>query len=266
VSDSSPRVVPGLRKSEHAERIASQRGRDRIALATWRRSQDSRVGCTVVLEWDRVSRAHPNVIPVAVVGLALARALAQNPSANRRVVMWRLRPHKGVRISFAVDADDHLRIAVVDNGEQLDPRRFQHALRVAVRDARAGVGPLQRLTRLLEFLPVAVGRPTLRLWSLLACGFGIPFLGVDGAPFGAAMLSSVERFALPAADVPFVPFTRCALVCSIGSITPVAIVRDGAAHVVDAVHIAVSFDHRVCDGAQMSDLLKDFLQECYSPS
>ncbi len=241
------------------------RARDRLALATWRHGRDARVGCTVVLEWDRVSAVYPHIVPVAVVGVALSRALAMNPSANRRVALWGLRKHKSVRISFAVAANDHLRIAVVDNGDQLDARRFQRALRFAARDARKGVGPLQRLTRLLEYLPVAIGRPILSLWSLFCCGFGVPILGVAGAPFGAALLSSVERFGLPAGDVPFVPFTRCAMVCSIGAISPAVIARAGAPAVVDTVTVAVSFDHRVCDGAQIADLLDHFLAACYSP-
>jgi 2-oxoacid dehydrogenases acyltransferase (catalytic domain) len=270
VTDYSPRVVPGNRKPDTRSAIrrvgsSKQVARDRIALATWRRSTDARIGCTIVLEWDRISAMYPNMVPVSVAGFALAHALAKNPLANRRVVLWRLRNHKSVRISFAVDAIDHLRIAVVDKGDQLDPRRFQHALRVAVRDARNGIGPLQRMTRLLEHLPVAIGSPILKVWSFLSSGLGIAFLGVDGAPFGAAMLSSNERFQLPAVDVPFIPFTRCTMVCSIGAISPAVITRNGVATVVDTVNISVSFDHRICDGGQIADLLDDFLEACYAP-
>ncbi len=257
--------MPGNREIVAPTRVLWPPKRDRVALAIWRRSRDARVGCTIALEWDRASIAYPSVIPVAVIGAALSRALAKNPLANRRVVLWGLRKHKSVRISFAVAAADHLRIAVVDNGNQLDARHFQHALRNAVHDARRGIGPLQRLTRLLEHLPVMIGRPALSLWSFLSSGLGISLLGVGGAPFGAALLSSVERFGLPAADVPFIPFTRCAMVCSIGAVSPTIIVRNGAPAVVDTVNIAVSFDHRVCDGEQIAALLDDFLAACYTP-
>ena len=87
--------------------------------------------------------------------------------------------------------------------------------------------------------------------------------GIPGAPFGAALISSVARFGLPAVDVPFVPFTRCALVCSVGDVAPSVVARDGAAVVVDTVEVRVSYDHRVCDGAQLAGLFEDFLNACY---
>ena len=83
-------------------------------------------------------------------------------------------------------------------------------------------------------------------------------LGVPGAPFGAVLLSSVERFGLPAANVPLVPFTRCAFVCSVGAITPSLIVREGAAVVADVVELSVSIDHRICDASQLASFLQTF--------
>ncbi len=237
--------------------------RDRIALATWSRANDAKVGCTLRLEWDRVSLAHPGVVPVAVLGYALGQALKQNPIANRRIVLWGLRPHKTVRISFAVDAKDDLKVAVVDRVDELDARQLQQALKRAALDARKGIGPLARATRLVEHLPVVIGRPALRLWSFITAGLGIGMLGVPGAPFGAAILSSVGRFGLPAVDVPFIPFTRCVLVCSIGSVTPTVIARDGIGVVVETVDVAVTVDHRVSDASQFAALLATFESACY---
>ncbi len=237
--------------------------RDRVALTTWRHSHDAKIGSTIRLEWDRVIRVHPNVVPVAVVGFALAQAFAQNPMANRRVALWRLHRHSTVRLSFAVDAGDDLKVAVIDRADMYNAREFQRALSVSVRDARRGVGPLARATRMVEHVPVVVARPALRAWSLLTAGFGIGLFGVPGAPFGVALISSVERFQLPATDVPFVPFTRCALVCSVGAITPAVIARRGEAVVVETVDVAVTFDHRVCDASQLASMLQCFEVACY---
>jgi 2-oxoacid dehydrogenases acyltransferase (catalytic domain) len=261
--DTAPRVVPGA-KSVPPEWKQRRRRRDRVALSTWSRSRDAKIGCTIKLEWDTISSIHPNIVPVALVGFALARALASNPAANRRVALWSIKPHKSVRISFAVDANNDLRIAVVDRADSFTASQFQHALRLAAKDARAGVGPVGRATSLVEMTPVVIGRPVLKVWSLLTAGFGIGLMGIPGAPFGAALISSVERFKLPAAEVPFVPFTRCALICSVGAITPSPVVRHGEVAVVDVVEVSVSFDHRICDATQLASLLEAFTNACYS--
>lgn len=239
--------------------------RDRVALITWPKAHHARVGLDLRLEWDRVAATHPNVVPVALAGYALAQALASHPAANRRVAIWGVRPNPTVRLSFAVDVKNDLRIAVVDRADEFEPRQFQLALRSAARDARAGKGRLAMATRLIEVLPVPIGRPVLRIWSVVTAGLGIGALGISGAPFGAAMISSVARFGLPAVDVPFVPFTRCAMVCSVGAVSPAVVARNGRAVVVDAVEIRVSYDHRVCDAGQLAGLLESFLAACYEP-
>ena len=109
----------------------------------------------------------------------------------------------------------------------------------------------------------------LRAWSALSAGLGIGMFGIPGAPFGAAMISSVARFGLPAVDVPFVPFvpfTRVRAGVFRRSNCPSVVAREGEAVVVDTVEVRVSYDHRVCGGAQLAGLLEDFLQACYGSS
>ena len=239
------------------------RRRDRVAMATWPTGVDARIGLRLQLDWDRIALAHPHIAPVAIVGYALGQALAANPVANRRAVLWQVRPHRTVRLSFAVHASNDLRIAVVDRADELSPQEFQSALRTSTRDARRRRGPLARATRLVEAVPVVVSRPALRLWSALSAGVGIGMMGIPGAPFGAALISSVARFGLPAVDVPFVPFTRCALVCSVGAIAAGVVVHDGAPAVANLLGVNVSYDHRICDASQLASLLRSFETAIY---
>jgi pyruvate/2-oxoglutarate dehydrogenase complex dihydrolipoamide acyltransferase (E2) component len=239
--------------------------RDRIALTTWPKGRDAKVHCTITLEWDRAAALHPRIVPITLIAHAFAQALKQNPVANRRVALWKIRPHKTVSISFAVDDGDDLRIAVLERADEINPKQLQHALRLVARDARLGIGPLARCTRLVSYVPVVVGRPLLKTWSLLTAGFGIGMLGVPGAPFGAVLLSSVEKFGLPAANVPLVPFTRCAFVCAVGAVKPAVIVREGQAVVANVVELSVSIDHRICDASQLAAFLHDFEAAFYAP-
>ena len=99
--------------------------RDRVAMATWPGGVDARIGMHLQLDWDRIARTHPNIAPVAIVGFALGQALAANPVANRRAGRWKVRPHRTVRLSFAIHASNDLRIAVVDRADELSPQEFQ---------------------------------------------------------------------------------------------------------------------------------------------
>jgi hypothetical protein len=239
------------------------RARDRVALTTWPTAEQAKITSTVRIEWDRVRLVHQNIAPLSVVGFAFAKALAANPVVNRRVALWSLRPHKTIRLSFAVEAEGELRIAVVDKADNLDCRQFQRALIGSVRTARHGTGPLARAISIVEWLPVALGRPIVRLGSLITAGFGIGLVGVPGAPFGAVLISSLDRFKANAVYVPFVPFTRCTIVCSVGKIWPAPVVRNNCVEVVDVVDINVTIDHRVADGSQLAAFLNSFESACY---
>jgi hypothetical protein len=263
--DVSPRGIPGLRSraTHRPPTLLRSSNRDRVALITWPSGQQAKINCSVTIEWDRVRMTHPHITPIALVGFSMAQALRTNPTVNRRVALWSIRRHPTVRLSFAVDAASDLRIAVVDNADALNPRQFQRTLIDATRIAKAGTGPLARAISLIEWLPVALGRPIVRLGSLITAGLGISLLGVPAAPFGAALISSVDRFKIPASSVPFIPFTRCVLVCSVGGVTPQPIVRNGVLDIVDTVEVKVTIDHRVADGSQLASFLTAFEQACY---
>ncbi len=218
----------------------------------------------MIVDWNLAQQAHPGITPIALVGFALAQSFALNPAANRRVVLRSIRANRSVRLSFAVEHAQALRIAVVDDANNHTSKTFQRALLRSVQDAQRGVGALATATKIAERVPTFVSAPAIWLGSLVTAGMGIGLFGIPGAPFGAALISSVERFGLPAVDVPFVPFTRCAMVCSVGAIQPTPIVRNDSLAVIDALSVRVSFDHRICDGAQLAHLLRDFLASCYA--
>jgi pyruvate dehydrogenase E2 component (dihydrolipoamide acetyltransferase) len=234
-----------------------------VSLITWPKGDEASIGCTVLLDWDRIRAVHPRVAPVAIVGYATAQALRAHPAVNRRVALWGIRPHRTVRVSFAVDTDAELRIGVVDDADARTPHEFQRALIVAARSARSGTSRLGRATSLLERTPVVIGRPVLRLASLIVAGFGVGAFGVPGAPFGAALISSIDRFDLPAAQVPLIPFMRCAIVCSVGAMRQSPVVRNGVVVAANTIELGVTIDHRVADGAQLAGFLDDFEAACY---
>lgn len=238
------------------------RHRDRIALATWRSATVARIGGRFRLDADAMTATHPGIAPVAVVGWAVAQALRDHPDVNRRVVVFGIRPNRTVRVSFAVDVGHDLQAAVVDRADEMSVRELQRAVVHGAREARAGRGAIPRATGLLSRLPVAVGRPGLWLGSVLTAGLGVPMLGLGAAPFGAALVSSVAAFDLPAVDPPFIPFARCPLVFSVGAVHRAPVVRGDEVVVGSVVEVAVTADHRVCDGAQFAGFAHDIVARC----
>jgi hypothetical protein len=201
---------------------------------------------------------------VVGIGWAIAHGLRAHPAVNRRVVGYAILPNPMVRISFAVDLGDDLDAAVVDHADQLTVQTLQRQLTRYVRATRDGGGPFARPARLMSVLPVPVSRPLLRLWSTLSAGFGVPILGHREAPFGAALISSVASFGLPAVDAPFIPFSRCALVVSVGAEREAPVVVDGQLAVRPVIDLGVTADHRICDGAQFAAFTDHVLSLCGS--
>ena len=238
------------------------RRRDRVALATWPSSTSARIGARFRLDADGVASRHPGIAPVAVLGWSVAQALRAHPDVNRRVALFAVRSNPTVCISFAVDLGHDLQVAVVDRADELDPRTLQRRLVRDARAARDGHGAFSKATATMSRLPVALSRPGLRAWSLLTAGLGVPIMGFRAAPFGAALVSSVAAFDLLAVDPPFVPFTRCPLVLSIGAVHAVAVVRGGTVQPANAIDVAVTADHRVCDGSHFAAFAAQVVEGC----
>ena len=243
-------------------RVMRSPRRDRVALATWPSSNSARINARLQLDVEDLAVAQPGITPVAAVGWAVAQGLRAHPAVNRRVVLYRIRANPTVRVSFAVDLPSDLQVAVLDCADALSQREFQRQLVRSVRAARSGSGPFASVTSVMSVFPVVVARPALRLWSLVTAGLGLPILGFSAAPFGAALVSSVAAFDLTAVDVPFVPFSRCALVVSVGAARLGVVVRDGQVTVRNVIDVAVTADHRICDGAQFASFTRDVLGHC----
>lgn len=238
------------------------RNRDRIALATWPSSTSARINAHLRLDVGDLRLKFPGIAPLVAVGWSIAQGLEQFPTLNRRVALFSLRANDSVRVSFAVSIDHDLQVAIIDDANTLTPQSMQRTLARGSKAARSGRGPFAKATAFMSSFPVAVSRPTLRIWSLLTAGLGVPFFGFRAAPFGAALVSSVAAFGLDAVDAPFVPFARCALVVSLGASHCEAVVRDGHVVAREVIDVAVTADHRICDGVQFASFTHHVLELC----
>jgi pyruvate/2-oxoglutarate dehydrogenase complex dihydrolipoamide acyltransferase (E2) component len=85
--------------------------RRKIALATWRAPQESRIHAKITVDLTAIlefleSKKHLSLTLTHLVGGALARAIESHPEVNGRVLFGRVRNFPRIDICFAVDIDD----------------------------------------------------------------------------------------------------------------------------------------------------------------
>lgn len=154
----------------------------------------------------------------ALVGMAAIRALAEHPVINSCLMEERVRLHDYVNLGVAVATERGLVVPVIHNAEKLDLYVLSEA--IADLTARVRRGPLS---------PREMSDAT----------FTITNSGALGAPM----------------FVPVVSFPESAIL-GIGEVVETPVVRDGAIVVRRVMRLALSYNHRIIDGATAVPFLK----------
>lgn len=152
-------------------------------------------------------------------------ALARHPELNASVDVERAQivRHRGVNLSVAVQSPRGLMVPVVHGAHEMTARRLASALRDLTQTAREG-----RLT------PAQLTGGTFTLNN-----FGV--FGVDGS-------------------TPIINHPEAAML-GVGRILDRPWVVDGALQVRPVTQLSLTFDHRVCDGAEAGGFLR-FVADC----
>jgi pyruvate dehydrogenase E2 component (dihydrolipoamide acetyltransferase) len=134
---------------------------------------------------------------------------------------------------------------------------FSVARELSQRSAELRQGVDQQLARAksaLDRLPRPLLRWVLRLgaWATGERGWSLPFLGLEAAPFGSAMVSSVGMLGLPSGFAPLAWLYRVPALVLVGEIEDQVRAVEGSAQVRPMLPLTVSIDHRYVDGAQLA--------------
>jgi 2-oxoisovalerate dehydrogenase E2 component (dihydrolipoyl transacylase) len=177
------------------------------------------------------ARAHPgwrgrSITPLTVAALGLVRAAQEFPTVNASLDGDDLLVHRHVHLGIAVDSPRGLVVPHIPEAETLDLPGMAAALSALIETARAGRS-----------------RPDqLRGSTITLTNVGV--FGVDG---GTPILNPGESAIL-----------------ALGRVLPRPWVVEGVVTVRNVVTLALSFDHRVVDGALGSRVLRrvaDFLED-----
>jgi pyruvate/2-oxoglutarate dehydrogenase complex dihydrolipoamide acyltransferase (E2) component len=212
-----------------------------------------------------------HVTPTHLVGRAVGRALAEVPALNVRLVGGRAIPRESVDVFF---------ITATRRGHDLSGVKIRDidfksarlvAAELSAESQRLRDGDDQALARAkgrLEALPRPLARAVLRVaaWAAGDHALTLPGLGVEGSPFGSAIVSSVGMFGLPMGFAPIAWMYRVPLLVLVGKITERVVAVDGNVRVRPMLSLGVTVDHRYVDGSELGAALSALERYLCCPS
>lgn len=172
------------------------------------------------------ARAESGLLLEAILVEAVLPALAEFPDFNATYDGSRLRRSAGANIGVAVNTEAGLMVPVVRDAETLSMRE---------------------LAKEIERLTKAARERTLGLGELSGGTFTVSNVGAVGGGFGT----------------PIIPYGTTAIV-SVGRAEDDVIARDGAIAIAKTFPVALSFDHRIIDGAAAARFLLRYAAEIES--
>ncbi len=177
-----------------------------------------------------LKKSHPEagVTPMAIIMFLTAKALEHVPVLNSHYVNDQIITFSDVHLGFAASTDRGLLVPSVKNADKASIIEISLELKRLTQAARDG-----------KVTPAELGGSTFTISN-----YGS--LGMDG---GIPLLNPPNTGIL-----------------GVSSIKDQAIVEDGAVVIQPTVNLSLSFDHRVCDGAEASEFLTFLAQAVADPA
>jgi len=259
-----------------ATRLSSWR---RLAVHVWKAPADPTVyGVLEVdmrrtLAWlDAANAAETGVriTPTHLVVKAIAKALAETPEANGMVALGRvyLRDSVDIYCQVATDGGRDLSGVKLRHVDRRSPGEVAAELAARVAAVRAGRDPGSETTKKsLGRIPDFLLGPMLRLTGFLTFDLRLDLsrAGIAFDQFGGAMVSNVGGFGLHNGLAPLVPVSRSPIVLLVGEVTERPLAENGQVIVAPMLNIGATFDHRIIDGYQASNMARTVIEAVRDP-
>lgn len=234
----------------------------KVALTLWGPGGDPSV--YGFLDVD-VTHLKLNSSPIFVVIKGLSEVMKKNKDLNFMIRLGRLYYRKNINISVMVnileDGKYDLSFATLHDVDRLNIQQIEAHLSGSARQIRRREDPhLGFAMRLINKLPHFVTKLFLRAYSFLVhdLNLDLSFIRLPKDPFGSVIVTNVGSLGIKKALVPLVPLTRAGLLVSVGQITKEPVVVMDKIEIRDIMHLGVTFDHRLFDGAQAAKMIQDF--------
>lgn len=248
--------------------MAELHGWRRVATALWRAPNDPQIYGALDVDATHAQRfmadaeAHgQRVTATHLVGRAVARALAEVPDLNVRIVGTQAIARASVDIFFitSVAAGNDLsgvKLTAVDGRSAVEIAR-----ELGQRSRRLKAGSDVEFTRsksLTDRLPLRALRAALKVSAFLTerLQLELPVLGLHKSPFGSAMITSVGMFGLPQGFAPLAWIYDVPLLVLVGEIVERPVVVDHQVVARPVIPLTATLDHRYVDGFHISRVMR----------
>jgi 2-oxoisovalerate dehydrogenase E2 component (dihydrolipoyl transacylase) len=221
VSSDSVQVVPRTHVARMMARAMTESATTAVHVTEWVDVDVTAMTALIRAARGREDLAGLSITPLTFAALGLVRAAREHPAINSSLddTGDNLLVHRAVHVGIAVDSPRGLIVPHIADAQDLDLRGMADALARLVETARAGRS-----------------RPEdLRGSTVTITNVGV--FGVDG---GTPILNPGE-----------------VAILALGRVLPRPWVVDGRVEARDVVTLALSFDHRVVDGAMGSRVLRE---------
>ena len=242
----------------------------KVAMGLWESAGDPSV--YGFLEID-VTHLKNMTSPTPLVIKAFSELMKNHESLNFVMRFGKLFKRKSINISVMVnineDGSHDLSFATLRDVDRMSVAEIDSHLAKGATQIRRRQDPhLGFALRLIHRLPHFLTKIFLRSFAFLSHDLGIDFsfLRLPKDPFGSVIVTSVGSLGIKKALVPLVPFTRAGVLVSIGKVCKEPVVVNDQIEIRKIMHLGVTFDHRLFDGAQAALMiadLEDFFKRYY---
>ncbi|HEX7675932.1 MAG TPA: 2-oxo acid dehydrogenase subunit E2 [Bdellovibrio sp.] len=234
----------------------------KIALSIWGGGGDPSV--YGFLEVD-VSHLNLTSSPMPLVIKGLSEVMKKHQELNFVVRFGRLYRRKNINISVMVNILENgkhdLSFLTLRDVDRMDLAEIEARVSHAAKQIRDRNDPhLGFALRLIDRLPRSFTKLFLHAYTFITHDLNLNLSGLrlPKDPFGSVIVTNVGSLGIKKALVPLVPLTRAGLLISLGQISEEAIVINHKIEIRKIMHIGVTFDHRLFDGAQAAAMIRDF--------
>jgi pyruvate/2-oxoglutarate dehydrogenase complex dihydrolipoamide acyltransferase (E2) component len=233
----------------------------KIAIALWEEAGDPTVYGFVEVDVTTLTSTRT---PLAAIVKALGETMALNPELHSMIKWGKVIHRSDKAISVMVNMPEQkkdLSAITIQDVEQLSLAEIEMKIQNKAELVRKQNDPhLGPMLVIIKHIPRFFLKWFLKVYSFmiyeLETRLGITV--VPFRPFGSIIVSNIGSLGLKKALLPLVPLARASLMVSVGAVSEEVRAVDGKICIRKIVHLGISFDHRLFDGAHAGKMLADF--------
>jgi pyruvate dehydrogenase E2 component (dihydrolipoamide acetyltransferase) len=250
----------------------------KISLGSWRPNGASSIFVKETLDLEnfqaikkRLSQTDESISFNAYFANALGKTLIENQRINSMIRLGRIYPRKDVSMFFHVLRQknlDDLSGVKIEFDNNTDIASLESQFKTKISECKKEDKNFVAVKNVYKFIPSILSKTFLDITSFLTytLNLNLKFLGVPKDSFGSIMVTNVSSLGLELAFTPIAPYTKIPVVIAVGTPSDRCVVKNGQMCISKQLDLGIHFDHRLIDGAQISDFLNSLRKYLYEPT